>query len=164
MAMGHSRLALGIFAVAALTDFLDGWVARRFDQETPLGAFLDPLADKLLLHATFFAATYRQDLPYWPWIVLIGRDLVLLTGLLILRIFLKKLNRAALKPTFLGKLTTALHMVSLALVLMAINIDWAVLMAMTLWTVYGVAVVTGANAVQYIVMGSRWLKAGAMER
>lgn len=163
MVMGASRIALGIFAVAAFTDFLDGWVARKWDQETDLGAFLDPLADKLLLHVTFFALIYTQQIPYWPWVVLVARDVVLLGGLLVLRIALKRLNRAALKPTLLGKMTTAFHLVSLALLLVAMNIQWADLIAIARWTIYGVALVTGTNAVQYVVMGCRWLKAGRME-
>src|ERR671934_121529 len=72
------RLALAVFALAALTDLLDGYVARRQGSQSRLGAFLDPLADKLLLTASFATLTYLRVLPAWIMIVVISRDLILM--------------------------------------------------------------------------------------
>src|SRR5262245_39773260 len=72
--------ALLAFGVAALTDLLDGWVARRFKDESTLGAFLDPVADKLLLTASFVTLTYLKVLPFWIAAVVISRDAILVVG------------------------------------------------------------------------------------
>ncbi len=82
--------ALVVFAGAALTDLLDGWIARRRRSQSRLGAFLDPTADKLLLTASFVTLTYLKVLPFWIAVVVISRDVILtffqiltvLTGLL----------------------------------------------------------------------------------
>src|SRR5256884_9316959 len=62
---GKPGPALVVFAVAALTDLLDGWIARRQRSQSRLGAFLDPIADKLLLTASFVTLTYFIFLPFW---------------------------------------------------------------------------------------------------
>src|SRR3989475_8597449 len=70
-------VALLVFAVAAFTDLLDGWVARRYKDESTLGAFPDPMADKLLLTASFITLTYLKALPFWIAAVVISRDVFL---------------------------------------------------------------------------------------
>src|SRR3989338_8327236 len=70
-----------VFAVAASTDLLDGWVARR-SGPSRLGAFLDPMADKLLLTASFVTLTYLKILPFWIAAVVISRDVVPVGGAL----------------------------------------------------------------------------------
>ncbi len=69
-------LAATIFAVAALSDLLDGWLARRLRQVTRLGAFLDPLADKLLVVATLVALEERALVPAWVVVLVVARELV----------------------------------------------------------------------------------------
>src|SRR5712692_608218 len=77
-------VALLVFAVAAFTDLLDGWVARRHKDESTLGAFLDPTADKLLLTASFITLTYLKALPFWIAAVVISRDVILVVGALLI--------------------------------------------------------------------------------
>src|SRR5204862_7472223 len=74
--LGYRRpgFALVVFGLAALTDLLDGWVARRWNAPSTLGAFLDPLADKLLFPASFVTLTYLNALPFWLAAVLLSRD------------------------------------------------------------------------------------------
>ena len=74
--------ALAVFSVAALTDWLDGWWARRFNQRTPLGRSLDPLTDKVLVGAAFIYLIPVADAGIWPWMVavVVCREL-LVTGL-----------------------------------------------------------------------------------
>jgi len=70
--------ALVVFVAAALTDLLDGYVARRHGLSSRLGAFLDPMADKLLLVSSFVTLTWLKALPFWIAAVVISRDLILM--------------------------------------------------------------------------------------
>jgi len=79
-------VALGIFLVAIVTDIIDGYVARRYHQDTKIGAILDPLADKLLLMSAFICLYIVKDLaapvaiPLWILLIVISRDAILLLG------------------------------------------------------------------------------------
>ncbi|MEO0376727.1 MAG: CDP-diacylglycerol--glycerol-3-phosphate 3-phosphatidyltransferase [Cyanobacteria bacterium P01_A01_bin.17] len=70
-------ICLGVFLLAALTDWLDGYVARRFDQVTELGKFLDPLVDKLLILCPLIALVGLQQIPAWTVAVLLTRELAI---------------------------------------------------------------------------------------
>src|SRR2546428_12010839 len=72
--------ALAVFCLASLTDLLDGYVARSRGSQSRLGAFLDPMADKLLLTASFVTLTYLRRLPFWITAVVISRDVILVLG------------------------------------------------------------------------------------
>src|SRR5437870_11949217 len=76
--------ALVVFVAAALTDLLDGYVARRHGLSSRLGAFLDPMADKLLLVSSFVTLTWLKALPFWIAAVVISRDLILMVGALVI--------------------------------------------------------------------------------
>src|SRR5687767_93601 len=95
--------ALVVFATAALTDLLDGYVARRQRRQSRLGAFLDPLADKLLLVASFATLTSLRVLPAWIMIVVASRDAILLLGALLVHMVG---GRIYPRPTWTGKLAT----------------------------------------------------------
>jgi cardiolipin synthase len=69
-------LALLVFCLASLTDLLDGYIARARGRQTRLGAFLDPVADKLLLTSAFVTLTYLKVIPFWITAVVVSRDLV----------------------------------------------------------------------------------------
>ena len=108
--------AVGIFFVAAMTDYADGVVARRYNQKTRLGAFLDPVADKLLILtaiAILFLLPWGEDweIPAWFVVLVILRDAVVWGGLVVLRY----LNRSVeIQPHWTGKACTALLMVTVA--------------------------------------------------
>src|SRR2546428_8624734 len=76
--------ALVVFVAAALTDLLDGYVARRHGLSSRLGAFLDPMADQLLLVSPFATLTWLKTLPFWIAAVGISRDLILMVGALVI--------------------------------------------------------------------------------
>ncbi|HXG93535.1 MAG TPA: CDP-alcohol phosphatidyltransferase family protein [Blastocatellia bacterium] len=108
---GRFASALLIFFIASVTDFFDGYAARRFNQHSPLGRLLDPLADKLLTTAGFIVMALPhgefEPLPMWLAIAVVGRDAIILAGSAI--VFLLTRFRE-FKPTLLGKVNTFLEL------------------------------------------------------
>lgn len=105
--------AVGLFALAAASDGLDGWVARRFKQKTELGVVLDPIADKGLLLAgilTLSFSHWQNALPAWFAVLVVGRDVAVLAG--VVGVFALH-GKVDLRPLWTGKMATALQMLSL---------------------------------------------------
>jgi CDP-diacylglycerol--glycerol-3-phosphate 3-phosphatidyltransferase len=104
---GHRWLALGAFALAAILDGVDGFIARHFHQKSELGAVLDPTADKLLLASGVVLLSLDQihltRLPLWLILVIISRDTILLLGLIIVHI---TVGRCVVRPRWTGKVAT----------------------------------------------------------
>src|SRR5215471_10702717 len=108
----HSGLAILCFAVAAICDGVDGYIARRYNQRSELGAILDPLADKLLLVSgivvlSFDHRPFLHTVPLWLTGTVIGRDILLLVGLVVIQITVGKVS---VHPRILGKVATVLQM------------------------------------------------------
>jgi cardiolipin synthase len=97
------REALLVVVFAAVTDWFDGYSARRLNVSGKFGLFLDPFADKVMLVTLFCALTYAGLIPLWFLIVAIGRDLVIVGGSVLVRIFR---NVRTFTPTVLGKVST----------------------------------------------------------
>ncbi|GAB2803805.1 CDP-diacylglycerol--glycerol-3-phosphate 3-phosphatidyltransferase [Halomonas shantousis] len=108
--------AAGLFGLAALTDWLDGYLARRLNQSTPFGAFLDPVADKLMVVVALALLVERYE-AIWltlPALVIIGREIVISA----LREWMAELGkRGRVAVSWIGKLKTTLQMISLLLLL-----------------------------------------------
>lgn len=108
MIMNHWYAAFILFVVAAVTDILDGWFARWFNERTFLGAALDPLADKFLIIAVFATLAFYQSplftIPHWFVILVLIKELVQIAGTII--IYYRK-GHLTIAPTLLGKLTMA---------------------------------------------------------
>ncbi|MBW1998352.1 MAG: CDP-alcohol phosphatidyltransferase family protein [Deltaproteobacteria bacterium] len=98
--------ALIVFLLCAISDGLDGMTARLFKQQSKLGTFLDPLADKMLLVATFIVLFARNHIPNWLTVVVIARDILILSGVVVL--FLNGLE-FNVRPSILGKIATCLQ-------------------------------------------------------
>jgi cardiolipin synthase len=107
---GQHDLALALFTVAAVSDGVDGFLAKRFNWTSELGKFLDPLADKLLLVAVFLSAAWSGLAPWWLAAAAIARDLVIGGGALIFRLWFGPLQG---RPTILSKVNTALQILFL---------------------------------------------------
>jgi cardiolipin synthase (CMP-forming) len=108
--------ALVIFIIASLTDLLDGWMARKFGQETSFGKFLDPLADKCLVISALIALLFLDPLiPLWMIVVIILRDI-----LLTLMRYLAIRKNSILKTTRFGKIKTAFQMLSIIIIIMVL--------------------------------------------
>jgi len=116
--------ALYVFIVAAVTDFFDGLIARARNQQTELGKFLDPVADKFLLVTSFVLFAVYGLVPKWLTITVISRDIIIVTGWLILYL---STNRTRVEPSLLGKLANASQLVLLAYILVLTNIDGGIM-------------------------------------
>jgi len=106
--------ALVLVAVCAVSDGLDGWLAKRFNWTSHLGRILDPLADKLLLVSLFLTATWMNLVPWWLTAVVVGRDVMIGGGAVIYRLWFGRLYG---RPTIVSKINTGMQ---LAVVLAAI--------------------------------------------
>jgi cardiolipin synthase len=105
---GRHTAALVLFACAALTDGLDGMLARRFNQTTSAGACLDPIADKLLLSGVYVALAIVGSVPWWLVIVVLGRDVFLLVSSGIVMLFT---DFRRFQPSVWGKISTLVQIV-----------------------------------------------------
>lgn len=118
---GRHRDALLIFLAASVTDVIDGYVARRFQMTSPLGAYLDPIADKLFLTSAFIVFSFRSTpsvlhVPTWLLVLTISRDVAILVVALVM--FLA-LDVRAFPPSPLGKATTFLEIATVVAILLA---------------------------------------------
>ena len=111
--------ALYVFIAAAVTDFLDGLIARVKNQQTELGKFLDPVADKFLLVTSFVLFAIYKLVPMWLTITVISRDVIIVTGWLMLYFITR---RTKVEPTVLGKLASASQLILLAYILLYMNL------------------------------------------
>ncbi len=107
---GKMNWALVVFIVAGITDGLDGFIARVFNQKSHLGAYLDPLADKILLMTTFVMLGRLGKVPDWLVIIAVSRDAIILMGLMTLMFHNVEIK---IKPSGLSKATTFMQLVSL---------------------------------------------------
>jgi cardiolipin synthase len=149
--------ALAVFTVAALTDLLDGYVARRAGRESRLGAFLDPMADKLLLVSSFATLTYLKVLPAWIMIVVVSRDTILMLGSLLIHMVG---GRIYPRPTIVGKLATFFQILTVLGGLLVRYFrpppETAAWLTAAIWIA---AVFTVVSGLQYLVQGMRYLHA-----
>lgn len=133
-----------IFAIAAFTDWLDGYLARKLEQTSPFGAFLDPVADKLMV-AISLALLVEGYANWWitiPAVVIIGREIVISA----LREWMAEVGqRASVAVSYIGKVKTALQMLAIMLMIVTepyTSISWAGIVALylaailTLWSMY----------------------------
>lgn len=118
--------AAAVFAAAALTDFADGVIARRFGLVSELGARLDAIADKAVMLATAAALAWNGLLPLWVAAAIIARDLVVLSGAIAYRIVVGQVQMA---PTLLSKLNTGFEFA----VLTGVLVDAAGLLDLSVW-------------------------------
>ncbi len=107
------ELSILFFILAAITDAMDGFLARKMNWQTDLGAMLDPIADKFLLSGTIFILWLNQYIPFYIFVIFIGRDVAILLGAAI-QMTLNELNTPM--PNLLGKLTTSLQIIYIAVI------------------------------------------------
>lgn len=144
-------LATALFVVAALTDRLDGWLARRNGQVTDLGKLLDPIADKLLTGAALVTLSALGDLWWWVTVVILVREI----GITVMRFFL--LRYLVLPASRGGKVKTALQSVAIGMYLLP-------LAHLPGWMSVVAAVLMAAAVVVTVVTGIDYLRAAAQIR
>ncbi|MBW1971974.1 MAG: CDP-diacylglycerol--glycerol-3-phosphate 3-phosphatidyltransferase [Deltaproteobacteria bacterium] len=106
--------AFWVFIIAGITDALDGLIARLARQKTLIGAFLDPIADKLLISSGFITLAIMHKIPKWLVVIVISRDVIICLGVLVLFLINKK---PEMKPTWISKLTTTFQFITIIMVL-----------------------------------------------
>ncbi len=148
---------IALFCAAIVTDALDGAIARGLNQRTKLGAFLDPLADKLLINVAFIFMAVQDGfagaIPRWVPPVILARDILIVVGA---RIAVGFSNLRVFNPRVLGKITTALQMATLLAVLLRIPFADKLTLAAVVLTV--------ASCADYLWSGGRLALARKMER
>ena len=102
------RWALLVLVVAGLSDAIDGLLARRLNQRSSLGAYLDPIADKLLLSSSFIILAYKTRIAWWTTIIVISRDILMVTVAIVIILIS---GYRPFPPSVLGKLTTFFEIV-----------------------------------------------------
>ena len=152
--------ACAVFALAGVTDLLDGLIARLGRQETTLGAVLDPVADKLLLASTFVVLTWAPGLfcpmPVWLSVVVLSRDLIILVSVAVINF---TLGRRVFHPSLLGKVTTLAQLVTAGLTLLS-NAMGACLPGLP-WLFDLTVALTVTSALHYVYLASVRKKAAA---
>jgi cardiolipin synthase len=114
------QIALLIFLLAAFTDLFDGLIARKRDQVTELGKILDPVADKFFMITSFVLMANYGMIPKWITIIVISRDMIVVTGCIITYFIVNKLS---IEPTLFGKASSAFQFILIGLVLLLINLN-----------------------------------------
>jgi len=146
--------ALVVFCLASLTDMLDGYVARVQRRQTRLGAFLDPVADKLLLTSGFVTLTWLKVIPFWITAVVVSRDLVLSIGVLVIHVAGGTVHPA---PSWIGKMSTVFQVATVLAAMASVyfHVVPPFVTRLLAWITAGFTVTSG---LQYIVMGLRQLE------
>lgn len=111
---GETRAAFFVFVVAGASDAIDGYIAKRFRWETDLGAYLDPLADKLLIVCIFIALGVRGLLPSWLVIAVVTRDILIVIAVVLSWLLARPVR---IRPLLVSKVNTAAQIVLAATVL-----------------------------------------------
>jgi len=149
--------ALLILVLAALTDAMDGLLARSLDQKSALGAYLDPIADKLLLSSSFIVLALEGQIPWWLTILALGRDVLILTTAAV--ILLTSAGRQ-FPPSIYGKITTGTQILLVFVVLSAAVFHLQVLVVAGQLLAYVVAGFTVFSGFHYSVVVARRLHQG----
>ncbi len=149
---GYYGLALVTFIAAALTDGLDGAIARRTNQRTRLGEYLDPLADKIMLMSAFVTLSVLHFIPLWAVIIVVSRDAILLIGTMVANLTETDID---ISPTVLGKGTTFTQ-ISYVLVVVMFAMDWVPSLVVTpvLGAMVGLTIGSGGH---YLYRGIQYL-------
>jgi len=144
--------ALIVFALAGITDGIDGLIARITRQRTEMGAYLDPIADKLLLSAGFITLAIIEMIPGWLAVIVITRDMIILLGV---SIMILTHSPPKIQPSLISKVTTSLQIATIILVLM---VDYGTFFKHLATTaIYGATFFTMLSGAHYIYIGTRML-------
>jgi cardiolipin synthase (CMP-forming) len=145
---GRYGVALAVLSAAAVSDGVDGLVARVYHQQSPLGIALDPIADKILMTTAYVTLAFRHALPWWITIVVISRDVAIVATALAISLVS---GYRPFIPTLLGKVSTC---VQLSTVLVALAAEAGISFVshrLVEALVYATGVLTAASGIHYLV-------------
>lgn len=136
-------IALLVFTIAAISDGIDGLLARYLNQKTVLGAYLDPIADKLLLTAAFVSLALLKIVPSWLTVIVISRDILIMLGIAVFSI--TNIN-IEIKPSLVSKCTTVAQLSTIFLALLDPKIPGAYIIKLSLyWLTAGLTITSGLH-------------------
>lgn len=148
--------ALVLMAIAGASDAVDGWLARRFNWSSRFGAAIDPLADKFLVGVLFLVFAIQGQLPVWAVAVVVGRDLVIMTGALSYRMLFRHIE---FQPTLISKANTAMQISIVLLILLGLcefptisDLAMSIAQPYGVWLLAGLGVVSGLD---YVITWTR---------
>src|SRR5262245_27039337 len=151
MLTNNMAWALAGFVTAGVSDGVDGFIARQYDQRTELGAYMDPMADKLLLVSVFVVLGYMGELPLWLVIAAVSRDALIVCAVVLSTVMGHPVK---MKPLLVSKANTAIQIMLASMVLAELafseHFGWA---RVVLISISGL--LTGASAAAYLV---GWLR------
>lgn len=147
----HFLLALGLFVIAGVSDGLDGYLAKRYGWQSRLGGMLDPLADKLLLIATYFSLGWLGALPWWLVGLVLLRDVVIVTGAIVYNFRIEAIQAA---PTLISKANTFMQI--LLGLIAVVHLGVQPLPASVMTALIGVVTATTlASGIGYVIVWSK---------
>ena len=140
-----------VFMLAALSDMLDGYLARKYHSITELGRFLDPFSDKLLLVSSFYVLSLMNFMPWWLFFIVLIKEIIMLIGWLTVRSIIKD---SKINPNIYGK-TASVFLMLLVLCTLAGNLSFAPQVTSYLKTIllYGSVVFIFISLLAYIITG-----------
>jgi cardiolipin synthase (CMP-forming) len=151
MMSGQFMVAFFAFVVAGVSDGLDGYLARRFDWRTELGAYLDPLADKALLVSIYIVLGALQLIPLWLVILVATRDILIVSAVLLARVMQTPMT---MRPLWISKVNTVFQIVFAGFLLFFLGFGWGT----TPLIVPGAAVVTLTTLASLAFYMRDWLR------
>ena len=151
---GRVGAALLTFVLAGITDSVDGAIARLTNTRTTLGAYMDPLADKMLILSAFVALALMDVVPRWLTVVVISRDVIILIGYLTLFLLTQQLME--IRPSAVSKAATFLHLVTLSTVLLSLWKPQMDSSSIRTWLYAVTGAITAISGFHYIYRGLRW--------
>jgi len=150
-------LALIVLLLAGISDVLDGLLARSRGQVTRLGAYLDPVADKLLLSGCYLGMGVSGVAPWWLVVLVLGRDILILAAVGVL---LLATSVRGFAPSMWGKLSTVVQVIAGVTLLLAAGCPWAPLGRLGWWLSLSAALATAWSGADYL----RWLVVRVVRR
>jgi cardiolipin synthase len=147
---GYRELALAVFLVAGISDGIDGFLARKFNQESELGTIIDPIADKLLMTVAFIMLTLPNVLPptrhlpipFWVTASVIGRDVLIIAVAAAINIIT---GFRGFKPSFWGKASTFVQVIGITLVMVAAVTGYTIFLPTTYFIIALFVVISGVH-------------------
>lgn len=139
----QASAALILMIIAGISDGLDGFLAKRFQQQTTIGAYLDPIADKLLLVSCIVALFLIDRVPLFLFLAVLFRDVIILLGALAYEMVTHQLK---MQPTYLSKLTTTVQIIYVAIMLLHMAYPLSpLLLAVAEWLTFAVTCASGLH-------------------